>query len=388
MRIDILPMTGVEAPAAPAAKESAGGVSAAQAATGVGGGEFRQLFSSLYDGALITRQDGAIVEANTRVLEFLGCSQAEIGNRNVVALISGADHSLLPMLREALSKDRYILIQAHCVRQNGSLFPAEIAVNELHISGYTYLCFFVRDVTLRKRAEDMLRTEHNAIQNAGNGIAIADLRGRLEYVNPATSRLWGFGGAEDMRGKPVSTLFRDKDGVQRKLETVLRGQGWNGETVAVRRDGSEFYVQVEAAANRDSDEQVEGLVLSFVDVSDRRRAIDAERQTERQQVMVESLGTACHHLGQPATVLLASLEMMQKMLDTNPGMLRELVDSSMEAAESMRSMLHDLNTLTEYRTRPYLEGSEGLEGPETRILDLREAATAPGDKARSANAPL
>jgi hypothetical protein len=42
----------------------------------------------------------------------------------------------------------------------------------------------------------------------------------------------------------------------------------------------------------------------------------------------------------------------------------------LEAAETLRTMLHDLNGMTEYKTRPYLENQRGSEVGDARILDL------------------
>jgi DNA-binding NtrC family response regulator len=46
-----------------------------------------------------------------------------------------------------------------------------------------------------------------------------------------------------------------------------------------------------------------------------RRQQDELLESERHRVMIESLGAACHHMGQPATVILAYLELMRRMRD-------------------------------------------------------------------------
>jgi hypothetical protein len=58
----------------------------------------------------------------------------------------------------------------------------------------------------------------------------------------------------------------------------------------------------------------------------------------------------------------------------------------MEAAESLRNMLHKLNAMTEYKTRPYLKYKDGSDSMETRILDFPESA-APPPADRSGPAP-
>ena len=232
----------------------------------------------------------------------------------------------------------------------------------------------MRDITLRRQAEEMLRTEHNAIQNAGNGIAVADVGARLEYVNPAVVTMWGMRDAESVVGTDVRTLLGTADEVETMLNAVLRDLvPWTGEVATRRHDnGVEFHVQISAAPNRNSDGEPVGVVLSFVDTSDRQRAERAMRETERQRVMLESLGAACHHLGQPATILLANVGILKRKLEgINDDVVVELVQSSHEAAETLGEILHKLLAVNTYKTVPYLEKDERSQnGREDRILDI------------------
>lgn len=346
------------------------------AAGGMGQGlqdqNFQGLFQRVYDGALIADFSGHIVDGNQRAVEFLYYDREELRSLRIPDIISGSTEETLAKLRTNLQKDLFTLIQAYCARKDGTLFPAEIAVNRLQLSGQDYLCFFIRDIAWRKQAEELLRTEHTAIQNSGNGIAIASAEGQLEYVNPALARLWGYGEPKDLLGHGVGELLVDATLTDGMKEAAQRGDTWSGQAVGRRRDGGEFHVQISAVANRDADDILIGMVLSFVDISDAKRAEEAERQSERQKIMMESLGTACHHLGQPATVILTSMEVMQKLLAGNhpDPLVKDLLSSGMQAAETLRDLLLELNSMTEYKTRPYLEGQSGTAAGETRILDF------------------
>ena len=339
----------------------------------VGGADFQQLFHSVYDGALICETNGQIVDSNSRAQDFLHRTRAELSGISITEIISGADAATIATLNSTLDKDRFVLIQAYCTRKDGRIFPAEIAVNRLLVDRTQYLCMFIRDITWRRRAEDMLRTVHNAIQNTSTGIAIAGRDARIEYVNHAVARLWQKDRRDALVGTDVKTLFPDQTQAEDLVRTVTAGNSWTGETSVVQADGSEVHLQVAAAPNRDTDNELSGMVLSFLDISDRRRAEEAERRAERQRVMVESLGAACHHLGQPATVLLASLELMTRVPNQDRAVTEELLASSMEAAESLREMLHELNDMTEseYRTTTYMDGGSGSGANGQRILDVR-----------------
>jgi PAS domain S-box-containing protein len=377
MRIDIAPGS-LDAP--PGAKKAARVISRKSkhmasssgevAAMGDPGSDFQELLQGVYDAALITDMSGTIVESNVRAVEFLLYSKEELGKLNITSVISGSDESLIPTISQNL-KERFILIeQCYCGRKNGSFFPAEIAVNQLLLSGEDFFCFFVRDVTLRREAEKQLKIEHNAIRNSSSGIALTDLDAKLEYVNPAMRTMWGYGDSAELIGKDVRDLWVRTDGDDEVMETVIvKDETWLKELVAKSKDGSEFDVQVTAASNRDQDEEMAGMVFSFVDIGDRKRAEAATRETEQQRVMLESLGAACHHLGQPATVLLANLGIMQRSAADGDEKVQDMVTTCMEAAESVSEILHKLNAVNEYRTTPYLEDASG-EGDESRIIEI------------------
>jgi len=331
---------------------------------------YEELLQSLYDAAIIADLDGKVVDVNPRAEEFLQYNRDELKAMSISEVVSGADASLLGQLQENLEMSRFALIQAYCVRKDGSYFPSEIAVNKLSIEG-TQLCFFLRDITVRKQSEEMLMTEHNAIQNAGNGIAIVDLEARLEYINPSVLELWGYAEAEEVLNYDVRGLFVNQDAANDMIAAVMGDEhAWTADMVAVKKDGTQFDVQVSAACNRNADGEPIGIVFSFADISDRRRAAEAEKEAERRRVMLESLGAACHHLGQPATVLLANLGIIQKRLDGADDLVKELVKTSIEAAESLGAILHKLNTVNEYKTTQYLERREGSDTEENRILDI------------------
>jgi len=145
---------------------------------------------------------------------------------------------------------------------------------------------------------------------------------------------------------------------------------WSGEMQAVRSDRSAFDVQVAAACNRNQDGEPLGVVLSFVDTTDRKRAELAIREAERQRVMLESLGAACHHLSQPATVLMGNLDILQQLGDNKDGKRVSLVESSIEAMREIGVVLRKLNAVNEYKTRPYLQSAKGSETDESRILEI------------------
>lgn len=373
MRIDLIP----DVPAQPVKDKrrivvkhsKTGEVQAPLLSDGQAVSRYDELLNSIYDAALITDLSGNISDANARAIEFLQWSKNELNGTPFVDILSGADASLIQELCRNLEHQRFTLIQAYCVRKDGSFFPSEIAVNRLR-SGNGNLCFFIRDITLRRQAEEMLRTEHHAMQNAANGIAITNLDGILEYVNPAFASMVDNARPDELAGASIHEVFDGSDMVKDIFTSVLgEEQRWIGEVSAEMASGRLLELEILATANRNSDGETVGVVFSVADLSDRKRAEAATREAERQRVMLESLGAACHHLGQPATVLMANLGLIRSRIDSEDHVLTEMVDSSLEAIRRLGDTLHKLNCVNEYRTTSYV-GDENNTSPRSRILEI------------------
>ena len=86
-----------------------------------------------------------------------------------------------------------------------------------------------------------------------------------------------------------------------------------------------------------------------------RRLAIAEMQVERSKVVMESLAGFCHALGQPATVLLSSIELL-KMDGVDEESKKQVIDMCHEAVLEIKSLLAEMKTRREYVAEAYLAG--------------------------------
>jgi len=165
MRIDIRPEAsrtgtpGGSQPAGPSpgAQDATSFVTARDAAR-PRSADYQELLESIYDAVLIADGKGRIVDFNSRARDFFLCSGHELLGTGIISLISGADDTLLSVVKDNLKDHRFTLIEARCRRRDGTRFPAEIAVNQVLFDNPPQLCFFVRDITVRKKAQDELES--------------------------------------------------------------------------------------------------------------------------------------------------------------------------------------------------------------------------------------
>ncbi len=97
-----------------------------------------------------------------------------------------------------------------------------------------------------------------------------------------------------------------------------------------------------------------------------QQEIERQRQAlldaERQRVMMESVGAACHHFAQPLTIMLGSLQILSEADDIEELEKRNMLEQCRKAGEMMKIILNKFQQVREYRTRPFLE--------DLKILDI------------------
>ncbi len=333
-------------------------------------GEAREyaLLDSVYDAALITTMDGVVVSANSRAVSFFQYSRAEMRGFAIEQLLNRVETDLLSRLRPHLEQNRFVLIQCYGVRKDGTAFPAEVAANHLRRPN-DRICFLVRNITARKQQEDQLRTVSLAMENAPVGIAAITTDGLIQYANPSFVHVFGLDARVSPIGLRFTDLIADSDLAANLLREVIVGQReWTGEMNARRPDESLIPIRVTANCNRDSEGTVSGAVLSVLDITDAKRSEELLRKTARQEAMLASLTAACHHLAQPATVILGHLDLLTQELDTK-SRAHVLARGAADAAHQLACLLHKLNRVEDYRTTPYLESAPATD-PENRMLDI------------------
>jgi len=153
---------------------------------------------------------------------------------------------------------------------------------------------------------------------------------------------------------------------------MVTGQGDEATAVSAMKQGAMDYL----VKGSISAEALQCAVANAVEKMAMRRTLAKQREAllmaERHRGMIESLGAACHHLGQPMSVVTMCLDIMKRQR-WGPK-VQELVDKCEEAVEAVNDILARLQRVSVYRTEPYLPAAEGgTPRSDERILCLSDA---------------
>ncbi|HWQ90628.1 MAG TPA: PAS domain S-box protein, partial [Clostridia bacterium] len=134
-----------------------------------------------------------------------------------------------------------------------------------------------------RKLEEQMRLQSAALEAAANGIAITDRNGNILWVNPAFEQLTGHTRAECI-GKNPKILRSGKQGkefFQRMWDTILTGKVWHGELVNQRKDGTLYDEEMTITPVCDPTGQISHFIAIKQDISQRKRAEEAHRYSER-----------------------------------------------------------------------------------------------------------
>lgn len=199
-----------------------------------------------------------------------------------------------------------------------------------------------RTLEERKRSETSLRrTEEryrSIFENAVDGIFQTALNGHIIVANPAAARIFGYDSPEEMIagvtdvGRQIYVDLADRG----RIDELIRQNGavHDLEIQMCRRDGTRIWVSLNAHALRDDNGRLAGYEGSLEDVTQRKRANEALRESEaRYRAVVEQVADGLY---------LVDIETL-RIIDTNPS-FRAMFGYTAEELQDME--VYDLIVLS------------------------------------------
>lgn len=146
----------------------------------------------------------------------------------------------------------------------------------------------LRDITARKKAEEGLRESEekyrSVMEASGEPMVVYDTEGRVTYLNPAFTRVFGWR-LEEVVGKQMPYVpERNWPETEKAIKDVFKApQGYYGfESRRRTKQGDIIDVIISASAYRDRDGTPLGMIVNLKDITARKRAEEALAKSEHQ----------------------------------------------------------------------------------------------------------
>ncbi|QIN80084.1 PAS domain S-box protein [Rubrobacter marinus] len=304
-----------------------------------------------------------ILEANLAFQRMFGYAAEELGQTTLYDLAPQDPEGVDRNVARAMELGQIWVGERRYRRKDGTRIDVEVSGSVISYSGKEVVCSVVRDVTERKRAEEALRASEerfrSLVDQSPLSIQILSPDGRTLRVNRAWEELFGL----TLEGIEGYNLLEDPQLVEKGvMPYVLRG--FAGEPTEIPpiayvpdetlpgasayRD-QERWVQAFIYPVRDAAGETHEIVLMHEDVSERKRAEEALRESEeRYRAVVEQAAEG---------IVLVDVE-TKRIFETN-AVYESLLGYSPD----------EMKALTLYDIVPY--GRESMDCYVERVLERR-----------------
>ena len=265
------------------------------------------ILESASDGIVTVDERQSITSFNASAERIFGWRAAEIIGRPLEVLLpASARPSHAEMVRSfgrapiGSARTMGTVREVYGRRRDGSEFPMEASISKVEVNGETVLTAIVRDLTERRRAEAELRDREFKLRlflhNAPASMAMYDRDLRVLLSTGQWARDMGVGsGQAAVEGRLLSELLPNMPPRWQAIhQRCLAGAVERGEDErVVHPDGTSDWFSWEIRPWHAASGEVGGLVTVGWAVTDRKRALDALRDSEeRWRRLVETLPEA------------------------------------------------------------------------------------------------
>ncbi len=239
---------------------------------------------------------GKIVEVNQEACRLYKYSKDELLRMSIKDITAKEDIVHLHHNAEKLIEQKQLIFEAKDVGSDGVVIPVEVSAY-LYTEGNTdYVVANVRDITERKKAEELLlqrerqyRSIYNSLREA---LIIVNANREITDCNTAFTELFGYSLSE-IQGKTTDILFASKDEFEqlgKKMQQQDVDSGFIDQPLYRTKTGEVFRGEKKVQYLRDENGSPVGFIGLIRDITERTRAQGAlEEANLRLTTIIDSI---------------------------------------------------------------------------------------------------
>jgi len=253
--------------------------------------KYRALVETTGTGYLILDKHGRVLDANPEYVRMSGhATLGDILGKSVAEWTAAdAQPHNAAAVAECVKNGVIRNLVVDYVAANGRTTPVEINATVEGAGAALRIVLLCRDITARKQAEDDLQRVKTAVDAVSDAIGIATADGHHFYQNAAFDRLFGYSLQEITELQPARIYANAADATL-VFDTIMAGSSWQGEVEMIAKNGRHFPVSLRADAVKDAHGKLIGLIGVHTDITERKRAEEALRQTSARLALAAQAG--------------------------------------------------------------------------------------------------
>jgi len=277
-----------------------------------------ELFESFLDMCFVISDEGKILALNNAVYNTLKIVESNLAGQNFFDFVEPSFVSKTKsVFSQCINDDREASTYSK-FKSGDRIYDVDLFFRPYSFrnkqSGSIDCFVLAKDITAVRQREIELMRFYYVAQNTVNPVQIADLQGKMVYVNPAFIDASGYS-KEELIGKNPNIFSSGKHSKKfwmRMWNTISSGKVWVGEVENRRKSGEPFYTQLLISPILDHEGKVTGYFGIHRDLSEKKLL---EKQLIHTQKM-ESIGTlaagVAHEVGNPLASISALVQVVQR----------------------------------------------------------------------------
>lgn len=306
---------------------------------------YRGLFEASLEGIFRTSPEGRVLLVNPAMAGMMGYDSPEDVLRSVTDLAGQvwADPDERARFIRRLERDGSVrAYECRFKRKDGTPMWVSISVRpERGLDGrISHFDGFAENIEERKSAESALaesiKRYRTLFEVAPAGIIVVGLDGRVLTANSLQASLYGYDSPRQLEGffAPLFVAEKDRGRAALNMKNLLQGIELGERSyAAVRRDGSEFAVEVTSVALRGPHEEPQGYLCLTRDITKsqqdelERAQLRLERTHLARVLTVDEISTSlAHEINQPLGAILNNAEAARILLSRSEGRLEAMAE--------------------------------------------------------------
>jgi two-component system cell cycle sensor histidine kinase/response regulator CckA len=275
----------------------------------------QSILENITDIVTIIDVDGTVRYESSSLSPILGYEPEELIGKNAFSFVHPEDYKNVfqTFLQGLGNKGKVAKVEVRFKHKDGTWRNLEcIGKNLLFDPQVRGVVVSSRDISERRKDENQIRLQAEALEAASNSIVITDIAGSITWVNSAFTKMTGYSFSEVM-GKNPRILKSGEQAVkvyEELWKTILAGETWVGELINRRKDGTLYFEKQTITPVRNREGDITYFIAIKEDISAGKKLEAQFRQAQKMEAVGRLAGGVAHDFNNLLTIILWQSDML------------------------------------------------------------------------------